>query len=361
MPSAHSDLYLGACWDEFSVDGALANICGRVERQLREVVGSTILMPQDPTSYTSRRSKDDRPFIERFFGTLARAGVHRLSTTTGSKPADKHGADPDEAAIKTQFQIEYLEELLDTIIANYNATPHSGLGHRSPLAQLDFLCSRHPEQVRQADPWQVARLAGLRKLCTLHGGAQTGRRPYFNFASATYSAEWLMTRTDLLGKELWLQLEDDNDARWAAVSTKDGQYLPSVRAAPPWHLTPHTVYVRQSIRALERRRLVFLSTQCDAVEELIKFCESSEGKKLPVHPAYLETRRVLRMHAEALTEQSMVGQARATAAQAETDERPAVTARRKDASANQPRVNAPPAVPATEKPDFPKMQMAKTW
>jgi hypothetical protein len=71
MPSARNDRYLGACWDEFSVDGAMANICDRVQRQLLEIVGSTLLKPQDPHSYSCRRSKDDRPYIESFFGRLA--------------------------------------------------------------------------------------------------------------------------------------------------------------------------------------------------------------------------------------------------------------------------------------------------
>ena len=181
LPSARNDKYVGACWDEFSVDGAMANVCKRVERQLREVVGSAILKPQDPSSYSSRRSKDDRPYIESFFRQLASGGFHRLSTTTGSKPQDKRGADPDIAASETQFQLEYAEDLLDTIIANYNATPHSGLGWRSPLAQLDFLCSQASARLRQADAWDVQRLVGIRKLCTLKGGVGTGRRPYFHF------------------------------------------------------------------------------------------------------------------------------------------------------------------------------------
>lgn len=47
----------------------------------------------------------------------------------------------------------------------------------------------------------------------------TGRRPYFNFESARYSAEWIVLRLDLLGKRLWLSLEDEDDARLATVST----------------------------------------------------------------------------------------------------------------------------------------------
>lgn len=339
LPSAHHERYLGACWDEFSVDGAMANICDRVERQLREVVGSTILKPQDPTSYTSRRSKDDRPFIESFFGQLARGGFHRLLTTTGSKPSDKRGANPEETAAETQFQLEYAEELLDTLIANYNARPHSGLGWRSPLAQLDFLTSREPERIRQADAGEVQRMVSVRKLCTLKGGVSTGRRPYFQFANARYSAEWLALRTDLLGKLLWLQLEDEDDARFASVSNERGEFLGVVRAAPPWNRSPHTLYMRQAIRGLEKRRMLHLSGQCDAVEELIRYAEGSKDKKLPPHPAYLEARRVLQQHAQALAGQPV----------------PSTPAPHGEAS------DPPPGVTHEPRRPLPPMQMAKTW
>jgi transposase InsO family protein len=291
LPSCVAPHLLGACWNEFSVDGALANVCARVEDTLKEVVGCRLLRPQDSASYTSRRSKDDRPFIEAFFGHLAAGGLHRLAPTTGSRPADKHGADPAAIAEETAFQLEYAEELLDTLIANYNATPHSGLGFRSPLAQLQF---RVPPSapVRHADPSMVGRMVGVRRLCTVLGGAQTGRRPHFNFANARYSAEWLALRTDLLGKNLWLQIENEDDARFATVSDGRGLFLGVVRAAPPWHQTPHSLFVREAIRALERRRLLHLSTRCDAIEELIRHAEANDGK-LPLHPAYLEVRRIL--------------------------------------------------------------------
>ncbi|WP_180126973.1 hypothetical protein [Rhodoferax sp. BLA1] len=291
FPSSVAPYLIGACWSEFSVDGALANVCKRVENTLHEVVGCRILKPQDENSFSSRRSKDDRPFIESFFRHLAAGGFHQLAPTTGSKPTDKHGADPVATAEATAFQLEYAEELLDTLIANYNATPHSGLGYRSPLAQLQFLLP--PSQpMKCADSDAVRRMVGVRRLCTVLGGVATGRRPYFNFANARYSAEWLALRTDLVGKDLWLQIEDEDDARFATVSNGKGLFLGVVRAAPPWHRTPHSLFIRQSIRSLERRRLLHLSTQCDAVEELVRFAENNGGK-LPAHPAYLSVRRIL--------------------------------------------------------------------
>jgi hypothetical protein len=183
------------------------------------------------------------------------------------------------------------------------------MGSRTPLQQLDILTLRRSAPLRIAEADAVERMVGIRKLCTLLGGVQTGQRPHFNFANAKYSAEWLCLRTDLIGKTFWVHLEKEDDARFASVSTKQGIYLGTIRAAPPWHRTPHTLFIRQSIRSLDKRRLMHISSNCDAVEELIRYAESAADKKLPAHPAYLEARRVLTRHAESLTGHSMVVEA----------------------------------------------------
>lgn len=378
MPSSKAPMFLGACWDEFSVDGAMANICGRVERQLTEIVECRIHKPQDPTSFASRRSKDDRPYIESFFKRLAAGGMHHLSTTTGSAPSGKLGRDPDEAAQATQFQLEYLEELLDTLVANYNATPHSGLGYRTPLEQMAFLAEPMIDRIRHADPKEVRRMVGIRKLCTLLGGADTGRRPHFNFCNAQYSAEWLCARPDLLGKRYWLHIEDEDDARWAMVSDEAGLFLGAVLAAPPWHQSPHTLYMRQTIRSMEKRRLLVLTSHCDAVEELIRFCEGSEGQRLPVHPAYLQARRTLQGHAEALMGLPMVDLARQASQSVSPPTPPTRPAERKAATQHAPPARTPKIAqtdqqavhaeqsgqgPQSDQPPapLPPMRMAKVW
>lgn len=348
LPSQNAERYLGACWDEFSVDGALANICKRVEQPIEEIVGARILKPQDPNSYSSRRSLDDRPFIETFFRRLAEGGLHQLSTTTGSSPEKKKGYNPDVAAKETHFQLEYANELLDALIANYNVTPHSGLGSRTPLQQLDMLTLRRSAPLRIAQADAVERMVGVRKLCTLLGGVESGQRPHFNFANAKYSAEWLCLRTDLIGKTFWVHLENEDDARFASVSTKQGLYLGTIRAAPPWHRTPHTLFIRQSIRSLEKRRLIHISSNCDAVEELIRYAELAADKKLPAHPAYLEARRVITRQAESLTGQSMVARAKEINTTSSHD-------------AEQRATSAPRESTDQPTPSLPPRRMAKQW
>jgi hypothetical protein len=119
-----------------------------------------------------------------------------------------------------------------------------------------------------------------------------------------------------------------------------------VRAAPPWHRSPHTLYIRQAIRALEKRRALHLTGQCDAIDELIRYAEGSNGKRLPPHPAYLEARRVLQQHAQALSGHPAVAQAGQTPAPPTTETK------------QQTRL---PGEPETPRRPLPPMQMAKTW
>lgn len=290
LPSGHDERYVGLRWDQTCVDGALAETCKTVKEKLEGVAHSALLTPSE--GYLSRRSKDDRPFIEAFFRTLGARGFQRLTNTTGSKPSAKFGRRPDEVAVASQFQWQYAEELLDVLIANYNATPHSSLGHRSPLAVLDFLTRQPGAQLKYASPEAVRQLLSYRKPCSVKGGVKEGRLPYVNFENAKYTSDTLQHQVNLLGSKIWVVNHIEDDARVALASTMDGVELGVLRAAPPWHRLPHSLAVRKQISSLITNRRFVLSGG-DAITSFCDFVESQKGRKLPVHPAYLELQRIL--------------------------------------------------------------------
>ena len=296
LPSGHDARYVGLCWSETSVDGALAETCKTVKDKLRDVVGSTLMDPS--VGFAQRRSKDDRPFIESFFKTLGARGLHRISNTTGGKVQDKGGRDPGKVAVISEFQWEYAAELLDTLIANYNATPHSSLGYRTPLQMLDFYASTDKLPKRHADPNSIQGLLSVRKLCVVRGGYQEGRRPYVNFFGASYSNDELSQRHDLVGKHIWVVNHLENDGRVALATTKDGHRLGVLRAHPPWHRTPHSLATRSAINSMVRNRRFDLANGADAVTVFMDFVESNAQSKLPIHPSYLELKRILVEHTE---------------------------------------------------------------
>lgn len=312
--SSQGSNFVGLCWDETSVDGALAETCQQVRDALREVVGSTLLDPA--TSFAKRRSKDDRPFIEAYFRNLAGKGFQRMSNTTGSKPQSRRGTEPEKVALTSRFQYEYAEELLDVLIANYNATPHSGIGHRAPLAYARFLY-QHSDSLRHADVAEIEALFSIRKCCVVRGGAHTGRAPFVEFYYARYTNEVLHNRQDLVGKKIWVVWHKEDDGRVAMASTLDGMPLGILRAAPPWHLSPHSLSVRTAISQASSRGKFSVSSGGDAIEEFIHYVESHSQNKLPVHPSYLEARRILVAMAEQSIGTSMLEAAKARAKEEE--------------------------------------------
>lgn len=304
LPSAASEKFIGACWDETSVDGALAETCKHVKQVLKDVVGSDLLAPEN--SFAVRRSKDDRPFIETFFRTLGQRGFQRLSNTTGGKPSDKGGRDPDEVALTSQFQLEYASELLAVLIANYNATPHSSLGGRSPLDYLEFRMTYPERSLRYADPNSVSDMVSLRKLCLVHGGYEQGRRPFVYFAHGRYTSDTLGQRHDLVGKKIWIINHIDDDVRVVRASTESGQPLGVLQVSSPWNRLPHSLEVRNAVASCINAGKLKVASGHDAIEIFIQYCERQEGKKLPVHPAYLEARRILIAVVEAREGRSMI-------------------------------------------------------
>ena len=251
---------------------------------------------RDSVGFAQRRSKDDRPFIESFFKTLGSRGLHRMSNTTGKNAQDIKGRDPEKVAVISEFQLEYAAELLDALIANYNATPHSSLGYRSPLQMLDFYASMDKLPKRYADQNSVQGLLSVRKLCVVRGGYEQGRRPFVNFLGASYSNDQLAQRDDLVGKHIWVINHLENDSRLALASTKEGHRLGVLRAHPPWHLTPHSLLIRRAINSMVRNRRFALANGADAVTTFMEFVESQPKGKLPIHPSYLELKRLLVEH-----------------------------------------------------------------
>ncbi|MDC8774517.1 hypothetical protein [Roseateles albus] len=295
LPPVLGERYVGIPWEETSVDGALAETCRTVKERLKEVVGSQLI---DPSSgYSSRRSKDDRPFIERFFSTLAAGGLQRMTNSTGANTKQRRGRDPDDVAVASRFQYEYLGELLQCLICNYNATQHEALGYRSPLEMLKYYGDRNALPTRQINQDLAQGLLTTRQLCVVHGGFQTGRQPFVNFSGARYGGPNLSNRHDLVGEHVWVINHLEDDARVATCSTQKGQSVGVLRAAPPWHKTPHSLVVRRSISSLVRSKRMN-SLGLDAILSFMDFVESQPKKQLPIHPAYLEVRRILAQQAE---------------------------------------------------------------
>ena len=94
---------------------------------------------------------------------------------------------------------------------------------------------------------------------------------------------------------------DVSDLRTVKAYGPSGAELGVLRAAPPWHRTPHTLEMRQAVNALVSRKMLHYLDQGDPVMALLKHLESLARKGKSVPPLYLEARRFLADNISALS------------------------------------------------------------
>ncbi len=164
--------YSFAAWQWLRLDNARANLADDTLNALTEVIGCFV--DAGPVA-----QPNERPYIERFFRTIAESVSHRLPGYTGNAPGDvrRQLSDPGgDTSLLVTF--EELEELCDVTIANYNGTVHSSLGGGSPLEFLMRWARQHGPQLRQLSDFQRRRLYMIQPpyRCMIRGNKSTGGR-----------------------------------------------------------------------------------------------------------------------------------------------------------------------------------------
>lgn len=294
FPSTFNAAYTGACWSEFSVDGAKINQSIRVAHVLKDVVGSE-------TFYNRRRSPDDRPYIERFFRTLEGGSFHQMPNSVGGSPPERNGNNPELAAVKYFIQLDHLYDLLDIAISGYNATPHASLGGRTPLEYFDYCLRTSGQTLRVADAEAVSRIHALRKKVRVRGSMTEGRRPFLEFMGARYSNDYLKRAFDLIGQEVTIEV-DTQDPRVITVFGPKGGELGKMYAGAPWNLLPHTIEIRRAYYRAVRNGKLKTSNNNAVVALLLHLEEQAKaGKQVP--NLYLELRNIIVSHQEAVREE----------------------------------------------------------
>lgn len=243
------------------------------------------------TTVLNRHTPDDRPFIERFFQTLEKGNFHRLPNTTGTGFDDARRKYPDLSACKYFIQLEHLEEILDVSMANYNATPHSAIGYRSPVEYLDYLTKG--KDLQYVNEVELEALLSIRKRVRVNGSIDDGRKPFINYLKGTYSSDSLKATYNLCGKYIFIEA-NPNDLRTVRAYTENGAELGILKAAPPWHVRPHTIEMRRTITSLYDRKIIYYTKNSDPIAIFLNYVEDSlKDKKYKIPPAYLEARKSL--------------------------------------------------------------------
>ena len=259
FPPGVIDELAWAVWDELAYDNAKANLSDLVTGKLIQMIGCSI-------NAGPAKMPEKRGFIERLFGILEESGYHRLPSTTGSNPTDTRRNAPEAAALKYKISLDALEDITDILIANYNSTPHSGIGHRSPLEYLTYYLDYHKPIIRKVpemerDAFNIHSLTVQR---VVRGNIAHGRRPFIYFEGVRYSNEVLSRSPDLIGKTLNITVNTD-EIRSVKAFFMDGSELGILTALGLWGRTPHDLTTRRAINSLRYRRILHITQMEDPI------------------------------------------------------------------------------------------------
>ena len=238
-----------ATWQWFKLDNAKANLAGDVQYALADFIGC--LIDAGPA-----HSPDDRPYIERFFGTVASSLCSRLPGYTGTNARDirRALADP-KGNLRLYVSLDELEDLLEASLAQYNATAHNGLNGRTPLEAVEHSVRGRGAMLN----WLPA--AKRRTLCVMHtphtsivrGYLDQGQRPHVNFHGVRYTNTLLASTALYLGKKVRLYY-NSQDLRSVRAFADDGAEIGVLKAQGAWGEIVHNLKLRQEVVRLRGRK-----------------------------------------------------------------------------------------------------------
>ncbi len=204
---------------------------------------------------------------ERFFGTLERYGFQRLPSSMGSGPQDPHRAEnPVIEATGKGIEWDELVQLVDVLLANYNAKPHTSLGGVSPLDSLRAtISSRSGFWIpRPSPPFTInSPRIGIEVLRRRIAGSVKNRvPPYVEIGETRYTATCLSSQYDLIGKHVYVHLP--KDIRTVECYLDSGPYIGELKCMDRgWSLSPHSYEVRTTVNALIRKGEMWVPTDGD--------------------------------------------------------------------------------------------------
>jgi putative transposase len=232
-----------ATWEWIKLDNAKSNLANETLSALCEFVGCCV-------DAGPRHSPDERPYIERFFGTVHTRFSSRLPGYTGSHPRDLHRAlcDP-KGGLRLYVSFDELEELIEYSMANYNGTPHAGLNNVTPLEAMEYFIRGKQSLVTWLAEHHRRTLCLMQtaRRCWVRAYLELGVRPHINLYGARYTNALLASSTHLIGRQLLVYINSD-DLRSVRAFLPDGAELGVLEAQGMWRIVPHNLNLRREIR-----------------------------------------------------------------------------------------------------------------
>lgn len=214
-----------------------------------------------------------RAVVEQLFSRLERGALREIPG--GFEPAKRLGDNKirisNFAPNDHPIQLHAFEELLDVIIANYNATPHTALGDLSPLQFLQMQGHKAFAFMPETAEEDAINMGSVLVSLTVHGNRSQGVMPHVNYMYVRYRSRDLDSKWELVGKKLLARV-CRHDLRSFVLMRSATTPLCAVRAAAPWDRTPHDETTRAMIMQWSKLRKDFSITGADcAVSAYVAF------------------------------------------------------------------------------------------
>lgn len=226
-----------------------------------------------------------RAFIESVFSALERVGFMRVPSTTGSGPQDPLRQAAEEAAMKFSMTPRAILDLVEGVLANFNATNHSGSFGDTSLEDLMYTVE-DPKlgYIPPKIPWTTGEDSPFAYNIVdlpVAGDEEQGGRPYVQYKYAKYTNPELASRPELIGKTIRCVVRRSN-VRTIDARILGGLPLGTLIAKGFWGRSDHSLHMRNHIYHYLKARNLRLTDADDPVVIWIAALEAeciAESKK----------------------------------------------------------------------------------
>lgn len=261
-----------ACWRQIRRDNARAHLAATSLDVLCDTLGCT-------ADFGPAYEPDDRPFVERFFGTLTATLSRRLPGAIPPRGRQDQALAiarrrQKEASLQMVVTSQELKELLEHTIWNYHGTPHAGLGGLTPLEMMRrhvLGIDRPPVRLRilPALLREQPQLLHDPVSCRVRGQLARGERPYVTYMHVRYTSTQLSKRPGLVGQLLHVHA-DPQDLRQVIVTTSSGEIMEPLLASGPWRDHAHSLWLRRAFFKAKRQRQLDFAAGDDPIEAFLE-------------------------------------------------------------------------------------------
>jgi transposase InsO family protein len=254
-----------ATWEWIKLDNAKANLANETLSALCDFVGCCV-------DAGPRHSPDERPYIERFFGTVHTRFSSRLPGYIGSHPRDlRRALSAPKGGLRLFVSFDELEELIEYSIANYNGTPHGGLNNVTPLEAMEYFIRGRQSLVTWLAEHHRRTLCLMQtaRRCRVRAYLELGVHPHINLYGARYTNALLASSAHLVGRQLLVYINSD-DLRSVRAFLPDGAELGVLEAQGMWRIVPHNLKLRREIRKGSNTRRYKGEVDSNPIEAYLK-------------------------------------------------------------------------------------------